>query len=110
MQAIETEFEPKMAELSDLIYQNSELFQRIKAIYESIGTSTFNDEQVTFASLPSADLPTGLHRTDPSIFQHPCNLHYPWHSSPPGSLPPPPATFSNPVLLVLLTHALQLSS
>jgi len=44
-EAVETEFEPKLAELDDKITQNSELFKRIAAVYHSEEKSTLTAEQ-----------------------------------------------------------------
>lgn len=45
MQSIETEMVPILAKFSDEIIQNDELFQRIKAVYESRTTSGLSAEQ-----------------------------------------------------------------
>jgi len=45
IQAIETEFEPKISEFSDRIYQNSALFHRIKKIYDARDHLNLSEEQ-----------------------------------------------------------------
>ncbi|MFM2284911.1 MAG: hypothetical protein RLZZ543_408, partial [Bacteroidota bacterium] len=44
-QAVETEFEPKMAEFSDIINQNEKLFKRIEAVYTSAEQKSLTPEQ-----------------------------------------------------------------
>ncbi|MCP2027016.1 peptidyl-dipeptidase Dcp [Flavobacterium sp. HSC-32F16] len=43
--AVDTEMSPKLAEISDKLYQNEKLFSRIKKLYRSEESKKLNDEQ-----------------------------------------------------------------